>query len=236
MRTFLLVLFALSCVTSAPAAEVIGIPTITDGDTIVITGKTIRLDAIDAPESDQICLNKSGEQSSCGIAARDALEKRFGGKEWTCQTNGRKTYERLLATCFVGQENINQWLVREGWAMSFIHYSHRYDSEEAVARSACAGLWAGSFHAPWDWRRRNCKTEIRGCFSVPIDAQEQLCGPRSVPPDPKCTIKATMRSGACIYHVEGGRYYGALKMSGGNKRWFCTETDAQAAGCRKSNR
>jgi endonuclease YncB( thermonuclease family) len=223
---------------SVHAADISGIPEITDGDTVVIAGKSIRFDGVDAPESDQICLDKSGATWSAGIAARDALAKQFGGKEWTCKTTDKETYGRALATCFVGEENVNQWMVREGWAMSFVRYSHRYDDDEKGAQRECRGLWAGACHAPWDWRRRDCKTEIRGCLSVPVDAEEKLCGPRSVPPDPKCTIKATTHGGGgeCIYHLEGGHYYGALKMTGSNKRWFCTEVEAQAAGCRRSKR
>jgi len=218
------------------AAEISGVPTITDADTAVIDGISIRLLGIDAPESDQICLDKNSEFVRCGIEARDALVKQFGGKQWTCRTTGKETYSRVLATCFVDQEDVNRWIVLNGWALSFKRYEHPYDREEQHAHDQCTGLWAWSFHAPWDWRRRNCNTEIVGCVSVPIDAREKLCGPRSLPPDPQCTIKSTTRGGECIYHVEGGHYYGALKMSGSGKRWFCSEADAQAAGCRRSKR
>lgn len=220
---------------SSHAAEISGVPTITDADTVVINGASIRLLGIDAPESDQICLDKNGEFVKCGIEARDAVIKQFGGKEWTCRTQGR-TYKRELGTCFVEQQDVGHWIVSQGWALSFRKYAHPYDSEEQHAKDQCTGLWAWSFHAPWDWRRRNCETEIVGCVSVPIDAREKLCGPRFIPPDPRCTIKATLRAGSCVYHVEGGHYYGALDMSGSNKRWFCTEIDAQAVGCRRSKR
>lgn len=220
---------------SAHSADISGIPTITDGDGVILAGKKLRLLNVDAPESDQICLDKKGESWTCGIAARDALIKQFGGKQWTCKPNGRKTYNRPLVTCFVDGENVNQWTVREGWAMSFVRYGHHYDSDERTALQACRGLWSGAFYAPWEWRIRTCKTEVRGCVSVPTDAAKKLCGPTSTPPDPKCTIKART-GGKCIYHLEGGRYYGALEMSGRNKRWFCSEADAEAAGCRRSRR
>jgi endonuclease YncB( thermonuclease family) len=236
IRLTVLIIMQLASVPSSAADEIRGRPIITDGDTVVIAGKSIRLESIDAPETYQICLDKNGSDWTCGVAARDALTKQFGGKQWTCRTNGKKTYKRLLATCFVEGENVSQWLVREGWAMSFVRYSHLYDQYQVAAQRACAGLWAGSFHAPWDWRRRDCNTEIQGCGSVPISVREKLCGFRSVPPDPKCTIKATLRVGKCTYHLEGGHYYGALDMSGSNKRWFCSEMEASAAGCIRSKR
>ena len=91
MKTVLVFLFAIFFLDAARGADLKGIPTVTDADTVVISGTTIRLDGIDAPESDQICLDKNGEKWSCGIAARDALVKQFGSIEWTCRTTGRET-------------------------------------------------------------------------------------------------------------------------------------------------
>jgi endonuclease YncB( thermonuclease family) len=44
---------------SARAAEISGVPTITDAYTVVIAGISIRFVGIDAPESDQISLDKA---------------------------------------------------------------------------------------------------------------------------------------------------------------------------------
>jgi endonuclease YncB( thermonuclease family) len=238
MKSICLSIILILTLAAARAAEISGLPEITDGDTVVISGTKLRLLDMDAPESDQFCLNKNSEPWNCGIDAREALKKKADGKEWDCQTTRPDDHGRMLASCLVEKENISQWMVREGWAMSPTHrgYSHRFDADEQVARAATAGLWAGAFIAPWDWRRRNCKTEVRGALSVPIDAQRKLCGSPSIPPDPSCTIKATSRGGQCIYHLDGGYFYGALKMSGNNKRWFCSEVEAQAAGCRRAKR
>jgi hypothetical protein len=134
--------------------------------------------------------------------------------------------------------NINRWLVHEGWAMSFVRYSHIYDADERAARQAQTGLWSGAFIAPWDWRSRNTRTEILGAVSVPKDAQSILLSAASAAssPTPECTIKGNMtRSGECIYHVPGGRYYNSVKMDlSKGKRWFCSEEEAEAAGCRRS--
>jgi endonuclease YncB( thermonuclease family) len=220
----------------AKAGELAGIPTITDGDTVVIENTKIRLLDMDAPESDQFCLDKEGKAWNCGIDAREALRKRAGGKVWRCQGVQPDRYGRLLASCTADGENISGWMVRAGWAMSPIQkgYSHRFDQEEKAARVGRVGLWAGAFIAPWDWRRRDCKTEILGSISVPIDAKDKLCGSPSKAPDPNCTIKATLRNDHCIFHREGTRYYGKTKMDGPNKRWFCSVVEAEAAGCRQA--
>jgi endonuclease YncB( thermonuclease family) len=229
-------------VAGARAADVAGTPSaigITDGDTVVIAGRNIRLLDLDAPESDQVCLDYNGEFWRCGVAARDALIAWAATKQWRCHLTGERTYNRSLASCVVDGENVSQWMVRAGWALSPNNgkgYSHRFDADEQQARAYKAGLWSGAFYAPWNWRNRNCKTEVLGATNIPIDAQQKLCGSPDIPPDPNCTIKATVRVGKCIYHLPGDHYYGALKTTGRSKRWFCTEQEAEAAECRKSRR
>jgi len=236
---FLLVLLIVSIGWPAYAETVSGIPVIADADTVEFLPRTkVRLLDMDAPETDQFCLDKKGEAYSCGITALEALKQHVRAKQWNCEGTKFDRDGRLLARCIVESENISQWMVRNGWAMSPTKkgYSHRFDADEKLARDAQAGLWSGAFIAPQDWRYRNCKTEVRGALDVPIDAERKLCGSPAIPPDPSCTIKSTTRAGACIYHVEGGSFYGALKMSDRNKRWFCSELEAQAAGCRRSKR
>ena len=74
LRSFFLlflVLFQISV--SASAMDLQGSATITDGDTVIISGQKVRLIGIDAPETDQLCVDSKGKLWTCGIAARDAL-------------------------------------------------------------------------------------------------------------------------------------------------------------------
>ena len=71
---------------AAGAAEITGVPKIREADQVQIGSTRIRLGGIDAPSTDQLCLNTQGERWACGVAARDELIKRFGGKSWTCTT------------------------------------------------------------------------------------------------------------------------------------------------------
>src|SRR5262249_45580523 len=222
----------------ALAEEIRGIPRIVDGDTVQIGTAKIRLQGVDAPETDQLCLDRDGKRWNCGIEARDRLIKKAGGRVWTCRTSSIDRYGRALATCEVDGSDINRWLVHDGWALSFVRYSHIYDVDERAARQAQVGLWSGAFIAPWDWRSRTKTTEILGAVNVPRDAQSILLSAASAAssPTPECTIKGNVtRSGECIYHVPGGRYYNMVKMDlSKGKRWFCSEEEAEAAGCRRS--
>ncbi|SHG79192.1 Endonuclease YncB, thermonuclease family [Bradyrhizobium erythrophlei] len=228
---FGLFVVAASATQSAEIAS--GIPRIVDGDTVQIGSAKIRFAGIDAPETDQVCLDAKGEKWACGVTARDELIKYSAGRSWDCDLVGSDRYGRSLGKCFIEGGDISAWMVRSGWALSFVRYSHDYDRDEEIAREANAGLWAGAFIAPWDWRHRNAATVVLGALSVPVDAQKTLLGAVSSEgaPSPDCTIKASVGHGECIYHLPGDRWYGKMRMDPG-KRWFCSVGEAEAAGCR----
>jgi hypothetical protein len=51
-----------------------------------------------------------------------------------------------------------------------------------------------------------------------------------------CQIKGNINSeGERIYHVPGGKWYDKTEINEGKgERWFCTESEAKAAGWRPS--
>ncbi|MCP3419275.1 MULTISPECIES: thermonuclease family protein [Bradyrhizobium] len=233
---------AFLAVISSPAcaAKLSGPPRIVDGNTIEIEQTKIRLSGIDAPETDQICLDTHGQKWACGIAARDELIKHSNGQTWDCHTTGRDEYGRSLGSCFIAGEDVNAWMVRSGWALSWGRNIHIYAVYEVVASHAYAGLWSGAFITPWDWRHRNKGTIIIGASSVPTDAQELLLGSAllSDPPSPECLIKGTVGgNGERIYHVPGQFGYGQIDMTKKRgERWLCSEAEAEATGWRKAAR
>jgi endonuclease YncB( thermonuclease family) len=220
------------------AAEVRGVPRIVDADTVHVGTEKIRLSGVDAPETDQVCLDSRGQNSSCGLDAKYRLQEHSGNRPWTCQLSGTDRYGRNLGTCSIEGEDISRWLVRNGWALAFRRYSLAYVADEDYARKHKNGLWSGAFIAPWDWRNRGVKTIILGALDVPADAQHKLIAPKVAgeTPSPGCVIKGNMRRrDQCIYHVPGGRFYDQLQMEpASSRRWFCGELEAEAAGCRKS--
>ena len=151
------------------AADLVGVPRIVDGDTLAIGSMRVRLEGIDAPETDQICLNGTGKPWTCGIEARDRLNAHVAGREISCSASGVDAYKRILGTCRLGGEDLNGWMVQEGWALAYVKYSSAYRRAEEDARTRQRGLWQGAFIAPWDWRHRNEKTEILGAYSVPLE-------------------------------------------------------------------
>ena len=224
----------------AHAADISGVPKIREGDKLQIGNTRIRLGGIDAPAVDQLCLNNKGERWTCGVAARDELIKHFGNKSWTCRTRSVDRRGRTVARCEVGGEDVQKWLVANGWALAFTRISRDYEADEKAAREAKAGMWQGAFIAPWDWRARDKKTAILGAAKPPENAITILLASASgsVAPSPDCTIKGNVnRSGECIFHQPTSRWYAKIEMKiSKGTRWFCSVEEAEAAGCRETKR
>lgn len=225
---------------SAPAADKLtGLARVIDGDTIALGQERIRFEGIDAPETDQVCLNAEGKKWTCGVAARDSLSSHIAGRVISCVARGEDRYGRTLAICSDAGEDLNAFMVREGLALSYVRYSREYISAEDIAREQRRGMWAGAFIAPWDWRHRDRNTVILGALSVPVTAQSELLAPASstTAPSPECNIKGNVnREGERIYHVPGQIDYAKVDMRDPQKRWFCSEDEARTAGWRPAER
>jgi endonuclease YncB( thermonuclease family) len=127
---------------------------VTDGDTLRMGENRLRLKGIDAPEMRQTCF-RNGRSYSCGETARDRLVGMVQRQQVQCRPAGRDRYKRLLTYCTANGRDLNAAMVAEGWAVS---YGREYQAEEAQARRRSAGLWAGEFERPQDWRRQNSGT------------------------------------------------------------------------------
>ena len=191
-----------------------------DGDTLELGRARIRLHGIDAPESAQRC-RAQARFWACGREATRALARLIRGKQVACEERDRDRYGRIVAVCTAAGQDLNGWMVAGGWALAYRQYSRAYVATERRARSAKRGVWQGEFVPPWDWRRG-----------------KRLAGVQRVTPrrSGRCDIKGNIgSSGKRIYHMPGGRYYGGTRIdTSRGERWFCTESEARAAGWRRS--
>ena len=212
----LLALSLLLLTSPAAAATLTGKADIVDGDTIRVGGIPVRLYGIDAPESRQTC-DRSGMTYACGKQATEVLAKLIARVEVQCEIVGKDSYNRALGVCTVGGTELNRAMVREGWALAFAKYSDRYAADQGGAEASKAGLWAGSFMKPWDWRLAETETS-------------QKTRP--------CAIKGNInRNGEHIYHLPFQDFYRRVEIDESKgERWFCTEQKALDAGWRRSLR
>ncbi len=138
-----------------------GSAVVTDGDTIKINNNKIRLFGIDAPEKKQLCEKifltisfiSFKKKYPCGEISTEKLKKLINKNIIKCHVEGQDRYQRKLAICYRNKLNINSWLVRNGYAVSYQKYSKKYLSEEIEAKKDKKGMWQGEFEMPWDWRK-----------------------------------------------------------------------------------
>lgn len=136
------------------ARSIIGQAKVIDGDTIHIGKNKIRLHGIDAPERNQDCLYNN-QKWECGKESTSALKKLINNQLVDCKTNHIDKYSRYIAVCFAGGINLNQMMVKKGWAIAYKYYSLDFVLEEESARLNKKGIWRGKFQDPFEFRRNN---------------------------------------------------------------------------------
>jgi endonuclease YncB( thermonuclease family) len=215
-----------------------------DGATIQLGDLTFRLDGIDAPEYDQICIDDHADPWTCGIEARDQLSKLIAGHPVHCDDLGsdKTSKRRHLGVCSVeGQTvSLNQQLLRQGLALSAAGgASARFAADALSAQDAKTGLWKGCFIAPREFRVGKKDGALLGAACRPDRDKEIRAAlfPEDFAAPAGCTIKgkfavrARVTFNVGIYHLRGCPSYPAITEP---DRWFCSEDDAQAAGFRKA--
>ena len=137
----------------AEQLKISGNPYIIDGDTIKILNIKIRLHGIDSPEIKQNCKDSDGILWRCGLGAKQALLNLVYSQIVTCIGSKRDRYKRLIAKCYVNDQNLESFMVKNGWAIAYRKYSLDYVGEEKIAKSKKVGIWRGEFLDPAIWRK-----------------------------------------------------------------------------------
>ena len=146
MRYFLLFFF----ISSALHAQNIKI---LDGDTIHIEKVKYRFHGIDAPETSQIC-KVNNKNIKCGELSKQKLIKKIGNKKVNCKKVAIDRYKRVVAECYVNDESLSKYLVKNGYAFAYRRYSKKFVEDENFAKKNKLGLWSMDFQYPWDYRRK----------------------------------------------------------------------------------
>jgi endonuclease YncB( thermonuclease family) len=215
-----------------------------DGDTIQLGDVTYRLDGVDAPELDQICINDQADPWSCGIDARDQLVKLIAGRDVHCDDLGpdKLFRKRHVGVCTVQGDStsLNLEIAQMGLAISVEPALKAHAKDDAAkAQADKRGLWKGCFVAPQEFRFGKKDGALIGA-SCRADRDKEIRAvlfPEDVAMPPSCAIKgklavrARVTGNVGIYHLQGCPSYAGLPRP---DRWFCSEDDAQAAGFRRA--
>jgi endonuclease YncB( thermonuclease family) len=134
-RILFFVLFLLN--PSLQAQEIIaGQVSVIDGDTLKIGTVKIRLLGIDAPDKGKTAQSVFYEQS------KQALATFIGQQQITCRPTGDKSYDRIVASCFLGKKDIAEYMVEIGFAVDWPKFSKGiYADEMQFAVRNKVGMW-----------------------------------------------------------------------------------------------
>ncbi|WP_048438433.1 thermonuclease family protein [Caenimonas sp. SL110] len=130
------------------------VTTVIDGDTVWVrperggAARPVRVVGIDAPE---IC-------QRFGATSRAELTALVHRRRVVVMSNKRDGNDRVLARLRLGQQDVGEWMVSNGFAWSYRFRGNPgpYAQEEKHARAARAGLWADKDPVmPRDFRVQN---------------------------------------------------------------------------------
>jgi endonuclease YncB( thermonuclease family) len=208
----LLILSALCLSATAQPQTITG--GVSDGDTITVLDASnkqhkIRLDSIDAPESDQ----------DYGSRAKQSLSDMVFGRVVTVTSAKKDRYVRTVGQVLCDGKSANLEQLRRGFTWYYLAYAKElkpeitmaYERAENYEKSGKRGLWADAAPTPpWDFRRG--KTAKATGATPPARTSGQIVGNRN----------------SKIYHLPNCPDYS--KIAERNRAPFKTEAEAQAAG------
>lgn len=130
-----------------------GKATIVDGHTLFVSGHALRLHGIEAPALAQECKTVVGTAWPCGKKAMERLSALADGQAVSCAVE-ESAGEGAAVTCSVrGISDVGRIMAEEGLAVPNGYDRGRYANVAALARENRAGLWSGTFVAPWNFRK-----------------------------------------------------------------------------------
>jgi endonuclease YncB( thermonuclease family) len=128
---------------------------IEDGGTFCVGTIKVRLEGIDAPETNEDCW-RNGHRWKCGRMATQKLREVVEQQTVTCEPKYCDARDRTVAVCRLSSgDDIGAAMVSAGWAIDWPHYSGgRYRWLQDGAHLGARGLWSERGGPTWRmWRR-----------------------------------------------------------------------------------
>ena len=159
-----MVLILMACLIvalSAPAVsagELTGRACIVDGATLMLGGKRrhtkceggklIQLWGVTAFGLKQRCQHPGGRDVMCGLYSAAQLQEKVKTQEIRCEEKATKFGGIIVAECFLGEDNLNRYMVENGYALADGKTTERFTGYEAQAKAQRRGLWVTTFKRP----------------------------------------------------------------------------------------
>ena len=117
-RTSLLASALLIIAAMPPSHALAATATVKDGATLQLAGNTFRLDGVDAPVVDQMCIDDHADSWACGVEARLVVDSKIGR-------------ERVYAVNPVPLQSVAGWLegYRSFWQASLTRLKRNLEAK-----------------------------------------------------------------------------------------------------------
>ena len=159
-RLIIIFLFSISFSYSNEKIIIEGKAIVVDGDTVKIEREKIRFGGIDAPESyykgkKQTCIDDN-KKVFCGQISKEKLIDKIGNNSINCKIEKNKDkYKRLVGECFLKEESLSVFMVRNGYAFDWPYYSEgKFANDQEYAKMNKLGFWNMKFEYPWIWKKK----------------------------------------------------------------------------------
>ena len=121
-------------------------------------GRQFDLCGVDAPEAARSCETTTGSVHECGQAATAALRWWIGAAEVSRAPHSVEVADLFTAICRAEGTDLSAWVVAQGHALALRHVSRIHTPKERKGWVLGAGLRAGRFEGPANWRRAHLQT------------------------------------------------------------------------------
>lgn len=201
---------------------------VVDGDTIEVRAYkgvfTVRLEGIDAPERYQDHSAKATKALADLVLRRDV----------EVHLTGTDQYGRHLAIVKVGEVNVNERLLADGWVWQYDEFNTdpAWATLEEEARAEKRGLWAHENQIPpWEFRklegqrRQAARTQRQGLTAETAPAAPDAETAPMTSADDDASLGYWLNSSSNVRHNSSCRYYKNTKRGRP-----CSKTDGKACG------
>ena len=132
---------------------IVGVSQVIKGDTINLSGRTVRLFGVASPDISQTCADRQGRGYRCGQQSASWLRNWLANNVLKCHILKEDKHGVLTGVCLLGPYDIGAAIVNAGWAIADTKQTQIYVNYQNQASTAKRGLWEGKFYTPWDWQK-----------------------------------------------------------------------------------
>ena len=95
----------------------------------------------------QIC-KQNNKNIKCGVLSKVKLVEKINNQKVNCKKINTDRYKRIVAECFVNNESLSSFLVKNGYAFAYRRYSKQFVEDENFAKkiNLVYGQWNFNIH------------------------------------------------------------------------------------------